>query len=591
MLNRRVAGLVLLFSLVVTPSLTANADTVVATITVGTSPESVAIDPAGTFAYVTNTNSASVSKINLATDTVVATITVGSSPRGVAIDPAGTFAYVTNLGSRSISKIDLAGDTVVATITVGISPRGVAINPAGTFAYVTNANSASVSKINLATDTVVATITVGSSPYAVAINPAGTFAYVTNAPLVSKINLATNTVVATITVANAYGVAINPAGTFAYVTNAPLVSKITSSEPQSISFTAVSPQLLGTKTIALSATASSALTVAFTSETQTVCTVSGSIVTLLTTGTCTIKSNQSGGSGWEAAPEVSRSFTISPSPPAGEVGVSILDGSAYTNTKAVKLNLVWPEYATEARISNDGGFAASKTKVVALGASVDWDLDDSVKGIYTKVVYVRFNGSGIDTSKTYSDDIILDLTPPEVKSASATASNSTVTLKVKATDDISGVDKIEIATNKKTIERDYKTTLTFSLSDLGVSSASVRAANSSEVTIRVRATDNAKNRSSPQTLTVHFATSNFVRVSASGTKATITITLVAAQKVKVYRKVGGRLTLLKVVSGKKGSTQVLTTYRKTYSFVVKDAKGRQIPSRLSSTANRSPNAA
>jgi len=636
MLNRRVAGLLLMFSLVVTPSMTANADTVsatitvgsfpsgvsgvainpagtfayvtnrnsysvskinlatdtvVATITVGNNPWGVAINPAGTFAYVTNGSSGSVSKINLATDTVVATITVGGGPYGVAINPAGTFAYVTTSGSDSVSKINLATDTVDATITVGNNPRGVAINPAGTFAYVTNLGSGSVSKINLATDTVVATITVGSEPYGVAINPAGTFAYVTNGSSgsVSKINLATNTVVATITVGigprgvainpagtyvyvtnsgsdsvsssvskinlatdtvaatitvgyNPWGVAINPAGTFAYVTinrYSGSVSKINliSSEPQSISFTAVSPQLLGAKTVALSATASSALTVAFTSETPNVCTVTGSIVTLLMTGTCTIKSNQSGGSGWEAAPEVLRSFTILPSPPAGEVGVSIFDGSAYTNTKAVKLNLVWPEYATEARISNDGGFAASKTKVVSLGASVDWDLDDSVKGIYTKVVYVRFNGSGIDTTKTYSDDIILDTAAPVVESSSVASSGNSVELSLKATDDISGVDKVEIASDAKTVQKDYATKVTVPASDLGLSVGSSAIKTLAVSTVRFRVRDAAGNWTTWQSLSLGSASQTSSKLSLSVNSARSTTSILSQAGVK--RPAGG----------------------------------------------------
>jgi hypothetical protein len=153
-------------------------------------------------------------------------------------------------------------------------------------------------------------------------------------------------------------------------------------------------------------------------------------------------------------------------PPSGESGISILDGAAYTNSKSVKLNLAWPEYATEARISNDGGFAASKTKTVSLSELVDWELDDSLAGIYTKVVYVRFSGSGIDNTKTYSDDIILDSTPPSVSTASGTSAvvpSSSVTaqslvsakkrngvvLRVKASDRLSGVGSFELKTSSK----------------------------------------------------------------------------------------------------------------------------------------------
>ena len=481
-------------------------DTVVASITAGSRPESVAINPAGTFAYVTNVYSNSVTKINLLQDVIAGGITVGTNPSSVAINPAGTFAYVTNNISNSVSKINLATDTVVASIIVGSSPTVVAINPAGTFAYVTNDLSGTVSKINLATDTVVTSITAGSGLSGLAINPAGTFAYVTTNGIsgtvyaVSKINLATDAVAASITVGSKpYGVAINPAGTFAYVTDNGIsgtVSKIalTATDPQTITFRSVGKaivpvpltQLLGSKSVTVTATASSGLLVSFASATPIVCTVSGTTVTLVAIGECTINANQAGGSGWDAAPQFSQTFTILPSPPTGEAGVSIKNGDSYVNTKQVTLNLVWPEYATGARISNDGGFAASKTQTKDLAASIDWELDDSAKGIYTKVVYVRFNGVA-DTTKTYSDDIILDTTAPTIETSSAVVASSSVDISLKATDDITGVDKVELKNGSSMVTKDYAANLSVPMKDLGlaVSSASVRKLGTSSIEIRV----------------------------------------------------------------------------------------------------------
>jgi len=534
-------------------------DTVVATITVGTNPWGVAINPAGTFAYVANSRSSTVSKISLVTDRVVATISgVGSSPFVLAINPAGTFAYVTNPLSGMVSKIDLDTDTVVATIQlamwsgeVAINPAGTfgyvpnlrsntiskinlvddtvvatisvdgyasdfAINPAGTFAYVPNVESNTISKINLVTDRVVATISVDGYPGSVAIDPAGTFAYVTDGEsnTVSKISLATKRVVATISVGlRPYRVAINPAGTFAYVPNSEsnTVSKIAFSETDSqlIRFAAVSTQLLGAETVALSATASSSLAVAFTSATRSVCTVSGSTVTLVTVGDCTIRADQAGGSGWDPAPRVTRTFKILPSPPSGEVGVSIKDGDSYTNSKQVTLNLVWPEYATAVRISNDGGFAASKTQTKDLAASIDWELDDSVKGIYTKVVYVRFNGVA-NTRETYTDDIILDTTAPTITSTDASTGTSTITLSLAATDDITGVDNIQIMAGDTTVTKNYATDVSVPLANLGlvvstssINSMSVPTAKSlSLTTIKVRVSDSAGNWTSWRTVSV-----------------------------------------------------------------------------------------
>ena len=541
-------------------------NSIAATITVGAQPRYIAIDPAGTYVYVTNSGSNSVSKINLANDLVAATISVGLWPQVAAINPAGTYAYVANYTSRTVSKIDTSSDIVTATISVGSGPSDVAINPAGTFAYVLNVASATVSKINLANDLVAATILIGSNSSDMAINPAGTSAYVTHygsgtlsgIGIVSKINLVTNSVAATISVGlDPSDVAINPAGTSAYVTNyrSDTVSKIalTVTDPQSISFVGIGKsiipapltQLLGAKTVALSATASSTLTVAFISASATVCTVSGSTVTMLTIGDCTINANQSGGSGFDAAPQVSQTFTILPSPPPGEPGVSIKNGDSYVNTKQVSINLVWPEYATGARISNDGGFAASKTQTKDLAASIDWELDDSVKGIYTKVVYVRFNGV-TDTTKTYSDDIILDTTAPTIETSTAAVASSSVDVSLKATDDITGVDKVEFKNGSSTVTKDYAANLSVPMKDIGiaVSSASVRKLGTSSIEIRV--SDKAGNWSTYKTLSV------------SGAVTTPTVTTkkaVSARSIAMYAK-------LKVLSTSKVGLKVVSSYAK-----------------------------
>ncbi|MFM7136056.1 MAG: hypothetical protein ACKO1M_03160, partial [Planctomycetota bacterium] len=129
-----------------------------------------------------------------APNTVTATVVGVSNPLGVAVNPAGTFASVTNSTSNSVSVVDTATNAVTATIAVGFAPWGVAYNPAGTQAYVTNHFGDSVSVIDTATNTLTATIAVGSNPIGVAVNPAGTLAYVVNigSNSVSVIDTGTN---------------------------------------------------------------------------------------------------------------------------------------------------------------------------------------------------------------------------------------------------------------------------------------------------------------------------------------------------------------------------------------------------------------
>jgi YVTN family beta-propeller protein/VCBS repeat-containing protein len=212
----------------------AAANTVVAVINRLPSTYALAINPAGTRAYVTTFSTVLV--IDLATNTKIATIGCPKSCNGnysVALNPAGTLAYTAGYVSDSVSVIDLVTNRVTATIAVGDGPIEVAVNPDGTRAYVANANSGSVSVLDLAANTVIATIAIGSGPFndgpwAVAVNPAGSRAYVTHvtgsgnnsdpySPLVSVIDLATNTVTATIPVPGIGEIAVNPTGTRAYI--------------------------------------------------------------------------------------------------------------------------------------------------------------------------------------------------------------------------------------------------------------------------------------------------------------------------------------------------------------------------------------
>lgn len=80
-------------------------------------------------------------------------------------------------------------------------------------------------------------------------------------------------------------------------------------QPQTISFTAPGGAP-ATSTVALVASASSGLPVAFSSVTPAVCSVVGTQATLLTAGTCTIAADQPGNTLWLPAPQVQRSFAV-----------------------------------------------------------------------------------------------------------------------------------------------------------------------------------------------------------------------------------------------------------------------------------------
>ena len=84
-------------------------------------------------------------------------------------------------------------------------------------------------------------------------------------------------------------------------------------QSQSITFNPLSNQALGSLPPALTATASSGLPIQYTSNSTVVCTVSGTSVTLLTVGTCSITASQPGdlAGRYAAAGSVTQTFTVS----------------------------------------------------------------------------------------------------------------------------------------------------------------------------------------------------------------------------------------------------------------------------------------
>lgn len=199
---------------------------VTATVNVGAYPWEVAINPAGTKAYVTNWDSNTVSVIDTATNQVTATVSsVGRNPLGVTVSPDGKKVYVTTNTSNNVYVIDTSINKVIATVPVGVGHRlyGVVVNPAGTKIYVVGSESGNVYVIDTSTNKVIGTVSVGSVPTGIAVSRDGTNVYVVafgNPGTLSVIDTASNEVTATVNVGmQPYGVAVTPDKTKVYVTN------------------------------------------------------------------------------------------------------------------------------------------------------------------------------------------------------------------------------------------------------------------------------------------------------------------------------------------------------------------------------------
>jgi hypothetical protein len=84
--------------------------------------------------------------------------------------------------------------------------------------------------------------------------------------------------------------------------------------PQTITFTNPGTKIYGVAPITLTATASSGLAVSYTPNTPAVCSVSGSVATILNAGSCSITASQPGNSTYPAATLVEDTFSVNPAP-------------------------------------------------------------------------------------------------------------------------------------------------------------------------------------------------------------------------------------------------------------------------------------
>lgn len=199
------------------------------TIPVGLNPIYATVRSDQAYAYVSNTNSRTISVIDTATQTVGQTVSVTASSDlyGIVLTPDGSKLYVSARASLTRTVREYLVDNITGQLTAGATinvlrgPRGIAMSPDGARLYVVNQTDESLQIIGTTTNTVMAATSTGTQPITVALNASGTRAYVANFGGGGSVSVYDTSTLATTTVpvgtGSLYSIAVTPDGNYFYV--------------------------------------------------------------------------------------------------------------------------------------------------------------------------------------------------------------------------------------------------------------------------------------------------------------------------------------------------------------------------------------
>lgn len=261
--------------------------------------------------------SEAVSNISIDDFALGTTGTASGSITGVSASSGSSVTVtVSGITGNGSIKLNLNGATDISDAAGNMGPAAYTAGTAHTVLIPTAPDAPTIGAVTPADGQVSVAFTApvndgGSAVtgYTVTSNPLGLTGTGASSPIVVS-GLTNGTAYTfTVTATNAVGTSAASAASAAATPKA----------DQSITFAQPAAQNFGT-TPTLSATASSGLVVSFTSSTTGVCTItSAGALTFVTAGSCTINADQEGDSAWNAALQISRTFTVNAVVPAAPV--------------------------------------------------------------------------------------------------------------------------------------------------------------------------------------------------------------------------------------------------------------------------------
>jgi YVTN family beta-propeller protein len=279
----------------------------------GTYPISVVVNPVTNKIYTANYYSSDETVIDGYTNTAKQIVSGATNPVQLAVNPVTNKIYVANFGSNNLTVIN-EQQVQSSPLTTAITPltNGQTANPTPTFTFTSQSGSvSSPAGVYFQVDTWQNTwsAAVGSNPTFTGISaplqPGFHILYAFSVDgqegtISQSLSSAGSPQIGAV---QAYGFLVAPLGSQSGPT------------AQTISFPAIPSQVAGTQ-LRLNASASSGLSVSFSSSTANVCTVLNGTASLLASGTCTITASQVGDATFAPAASVSQSFSVAPVPAA-----------------------------------------------------------------------------------------------------------------------------------------------------------------------------------------------------------------------------------------------------------------------------------
>jgi YVTN family beta-propeller protein len=142
----------------------------------GKAPHMVLLSKDGRYAFVSNTETATIGAVHLETGKVTV-IPTAARPQGGVLSADGATAYITNSEGNAITILDTKGLKTLGTIATGKGPGRVAIAPDGrTLVYNLQAGEA-VGFADIAGRKQTAVVPIGGAPLSLTLSHDGTHAY------------------------------------------------------------------------------------------------------------------------------------------------------------------------------------------------------------------------------------------------------------------------------------------------------------------------------------------------------------------------------------------------------------------------------